>query len=307
MCEKFLRYFLISLEVILKKRCRLVSKNKFDEFAWLCDRVRLIMILEGYMKTSMRFLLVLGAYALLPRVGYAEDFKIYEISNKAGTCKVTIATLNEPDDNFKWSSEKCINGKAAGKGWVAWSDERKWQGDFEDGFRKYGRFVYPGGWCEGKYKEALEGQAKCFDSNYGLTFEGNYHMGVRSGIVTEKGNGTYFKGLWAHDQKNGYGEMQWANGDRYKGNYKDGLYDGKGKYIYASGQIYEGDYKEDDRDGKGRMTYPNGDWYEGEFKRDSKNGQGIYYWAEHNERFVGLFRDGDPVSKKGKYLKGEGK
>ncbi len=218
-----------------------------------------------------------------------------------------MTTFFEPDENFKWSSDACENGKAAGKGWMEWSEDVRWEGSFENGFRKYGRFSYPGGWCEGNYKESLEGQAKCFDADSGTTSEGNYHMGMRSGIVVQTYGGTYFKGMWAQDQKNGYGEMRWANGDRYEGNYKDGMYDGKGKYTYANGQVYEGEHKEDDRHGKGRMTYPDGDWYEGEYRSDQRNGQGVYYWADDDERFVGLFRDGQPVKGQGKYMKGSGK
>lgn len=132
-------------------------------------------------------------------------------------------------------------------------------------------------------------------------------MGRRDGIVVEKYGNTYFKGMWVQDQKNGYGEVQWASGDRYEGNYRDGLYDGKGKYSYASGEVYEGEFKEDYMHGKGRMAYPNGDWYEGDFKDDKKSGQGVYYWADADERFVGLFRDGELVRSKGRYLKGSGK
>ncbi|EDJ7305913.1 hypothetical protein CHL16_22170 [Salmonella enterica] len=242
-------------------------------------------------------------------ISFAEEegyYKTYEVLDMNGTCKLTILTAIPPGEDFKWSSDKCVNGKAAGMGWVEWSDDIKWKGSFENGFRKYGRFTAPWGWCEGNYKEALEGEATCFHSDAGVTYKGDYHMGVRSGIGTETGNGDYFKGHWAHDLKNGPGEMRWKDGDRYVGNYKNGLYDGKGKYFYSNGNIYEGDYKEDNMDGKGRMTYPNGDWYEGEYRNDQKNGQGVFYWVEYDERFVGLFRDGNIVKAKGKYLKGDG-
>jgi hypothetical protein len=67
----------------------------------------------------------------------------------------------------------------------------------------------------------------------GLQYEGEVHMGHRTGVA---------EGLF-------------RNGDNYKGQWKDGKPDGVGTMKYMLGGAYEGEWKNGRRHGKGVMTF----------------------------------------------------
>ena len=71
-------------------------------------------------------------------------------------------------------------------------------------------------------------------------YEGEFLNGRYSGkgtlTVTYGGNsGEVFRGTWANNELNGYGESVLANGNSYSGEFRNGLYEGKGKLISAEG------------------------------------------------------------------------
>jgi len=94
-----------------------------------------------------------------------------------------------------------------------------------------------------------------------------------------------------NDQQCGEGEMYYPSGSWYKGLFKNDLRDGKGKYHWSDGKEYDGDWLRGNQHGEGSMRYPSGDKYEGSWVNANRNGYGYYVWGDQRT-YAGTWVEG---------------
>ena len=100
-----------------------------------------------------------------------------------------------------------MNGKASGKGRLAWMS-------------RYGKNVYEGGMKAGKQ----HGIGKLRRSD-GARYEGEWHEGRRHGFGIYKwAVGHRYEGTWSVDRPHGIGTAYFADGDVHEGQWRQGCY-----------------------------------------------------------------------------------
>lgn len=123
---------------------------------------------------------------------------------------------------------QCLSGDCKdGYGIKEYQDGSKFEGIFEKGFKKKGKYLYPSG-------DVYEGE-----------FLKNLRHG--EGVYTHK-NGQIFEGVYKDDAKE-YGRLKYANGDEYTGEFASNLPDGFGIMRLADGKMIEGMW------GEGKPTW----------------------------------------------------
>ncbi len=137
-----------------------------------------------------------------------------------------------------------------GKGKEVFIDGSKFEGIFENGLKKKGKFT----WMDGSY--------------YDGEINNNYFEGY--GIFKWK-EGRMYKGTWKNGKMNGKGIMTYIDGAKYEGEFVDGKREGKGNYYWNANKYYKGNWKRGKQDGdgyyynKGRGII--GVWKEGKIKQ----------------------------------------
>jgi hypothetical protein len=118
-----------------------------------------------------------------------------------------------------YSYSQCLKGDCInGKGVKMYPDSGKFDGLFEKGQRKQGKYTYASG----------------------DTFDGSFKNNLRSGYgVYTYMKGQSFKGIYVDDKKE-FGVFKYLNGDEYTGSLKDNKPDGFGVMRLASGEVIEG-------------------------------------------------------------------
>ena len=111
-------------------------------------------------------------------------------------------------------SGDCVNGI----GLKIYPDSSKFEGSFENGQRKSGKYMYASG----------------------DLFEGEFERNLRNGYGTYYyKEGQVFRGIYKNDEKQ-FGIFEYKNGDQYTGTFANNLLDGFGVMKLASGRIIEG-------------------------------------------------------------------
>ena len=123
-----------------------------------------------------------------------------------------------------------------GKGKESFIDGSKFEGLFENGFKKKGKFT----WVDGSF---YDGDIK---NNY---FEG-------TGTFKWK-EGRKYVGSWKNGKMNGKGVMTYIDGAKYEGEFVDGKREGKGSYYWNKNKYYKGSWKKGKQEGDGYF-YHNG-------------------------------------------------
>ena len=117
------------------------------------------------------------------------------------------------------SLSQCVSGNCDnGSGVKIYPDSSKFEGVFENGQRKEGKYVY----------------------SSGDVYEGSFQANLRHGYGTYlyKG-GQVFKGIYKNDEKE-FGLFRYKNGDEYTGTFANNKPDGFGVMCLANGQTLEG-------------------------------------------------------------------
>ena len=131
----------------------------------------------------------------------------------------------------------------------------------------------------------------------GITYNGNFEMGIKQGKGKLKLNDSEYKGNFENDEMCGYGIMTWKNGKRYEGEWKDGLMHGKGNFKWPNGNEYNGNYEYGEKCGDGVMKWvKEKKKYHGEWKNGKQNGTGKFTYFDMNKGRVrarySLWEDG---------------
>lgn len=127
------------------------------------------------------------------------------------------------------------NGIPEGKGtWLSYDLNERYSGYFLDGeFNGYGKYIskiliYDGEWTLGYYS----GKGRLFYKKPikdQIEYEGEFYKGKREGVgVQYYKEGSFYRGVWKDDKKNGFGEFR----DKY--NWKCG--------IWKNDKFYSGDF-----------------------------------------------------------------
>jgi hypothetical protein len=115
-------------------------------------------------------------------------------------------------------------------------------------------------------------------------YEGDFVCSKRQGMGKETWNDAIYKGQWADDMKEGFGQLAIPNGASYIGSWAKNRKNGPGCYTFPNGDQYDGEWKDDMKHGKGAYTFGKGRWegdkYDGEWKDNKKCGKGVYVWKD---------------------------
>ena len=68
----------------------------------------------------------------------------------------------------------------------------------------------------------------------------------------------YFEGNYENDQRNGYGEYQWASGNKYSGHYVNDVRSGFGEMTWKDGSVYRGFWDSGVQNGLGVCIFEDG-------------------------------------------------
>jgi len=155
-----------------------------------------------------------------------------------------------------------LEGEFHGSGTMRWSCGTKFTGDWFHGAMIKGKMVSPSG----------------------ITYEGKYNeSGQRDGYGTMTySHGSFYKGYWAQDLKDGVGEFRDAEGNVFSGNWSEGR-KVNGTLAYAAGSTYKGDFRKDRRWGKGEMMYANDSVYSGDWLNNRRHGRGVHTFVDGAE------------------------
>lgn len=187
-------------------------------------------------------------------------------------------------------------GQVTGKVRIDWDNGDSFDGRLTNGQRNgRGKFswangqVYDGDWKN----DQADGHALIVFPN-GDRYEGQVRGGVPNGRGEKKlANGDRYEGGYANGLPDGDGVYAEKTGARYSGQWKAGARSGKGKFVWASGQSYEGEWVADKPEGMGVLVYSNGDRYEGPVSNGLPHGKGVKTFAATQDRFEGIFVQGD--------------
>lgn len=161
---------------------------------------------------------------------------------------------------------KYVDGLKNGKGKLILPNIFEYEGNFQkDKFNGYG--IY-----------------KCKKYNY----YGNFIDGKKNGKgkYEDLEQNRIYEGYFLNDKKHGYGEEEYSDGSYYKGDFKNDLKNGKGIFML------------DKKDEEKKINFYNGD-----FKNDKIWGEGLFIWNKNKEYFgewvndeisgYGVLTDGD--------------
>ena len=137
-----------------------------------------------------------------------------------------------------------------GRGKEYFIDGSQFEGLFENGFKKKGKFV----WVDGSY--------------YDGDIKNNYFEGYGTFKWKE---GRKYVGSWKNGKMNGIGVMTYTDGAKYEGEFVNGKREGKGNYFWNKNKYYKGSWKKGKQDGDGYF-YNNGRgiigvWKDGKIKQ----------------------------------------
>ena len=132
------------------------------------------------------------------------------------------------------------NGKYDGLGKEIFIDDDNsknnsvFEGFFQDGEKKYGKFEWSNG-CK---------------------YQGNFFKNVFHGKGKYNWNEhKYYDGNWDKGEINGKGKFVYDDGSFYEGEFIKGKKFGKGKYVWNENKYYDGDWKNDKENGYGIYYY----------------------------------------------------
>ena len=175
-----------------------------------------------------------------------------------------------------------LNDKPNGKGQYIWAGGKKYIGYFLNG-QRHGK-----GTLEILLKSKYE---KEIDRLEIFTNEGIYIPVSASNEVDfctanlpftfadseEKSLSYFYEGEWKFDKREGEGEEIWPDGSYYKGFYSNNTRNGFGEYFSSDGENYIGNWKGGQKDGVGEIKWPDGCKYKGEFVNGEIEGEGEYF------------------------------
>jgi hypothetical protein len=138
------------------------------------------------------------------------------ISIKSLPILFLFLTLNSISAYSQCLSGDCQNGI----GLKIYPDSAKFEGVFEDGMRKKGKYIYASG----------------------DIYEGDFYKNLRHGfgVYNYKG-GQLFRGIYKNDEKE-YGIFRFKNGDQYIGTFVNNKPDGFGIMHFSDGRKLEGQW-----------------------------------------------------------------
>ena len=152
------------------------------------------------------------------------------------------------------------NGKYDGLGKEIFSDDNNsknnaiFEGFFQDGEKKYGKFEWSNG-CKYQgnfFKNLFHGKGK---------YNWNEHK--------------YYDGSWDKGDINGNGIFVYNDGSFYEGEFIKGKKCGKGKYVWNENKYYDGNWKNDKQNGYGIYYYngkiTEGYWIDGKISNKVRN------------------------------------
>jgi hypothetical protein len=116
---------------------------------------------------------------------------------------------------------QCLSGDCSnGRGIKIYPDSAKFEGIFEDGVRKNGKYTYASG----------------------DIYEGSFYKNFRHGYgVYNYKTGQVFRGIYKNDEKE-YGIFRFKNGDQYTGTFVNNKPDGFGIMHFSDGRKLEGQW-----------------------------------------------------------------
>ena len=77
----------------------------------------------------------------------------------------------------------------------------------------------------------------------------NYKLIISLIFILNFRDGSYFKGHYKDNKKNGEGIFKWANNSEYKGQFLDDKMHGFGTFLWANGKKYIGEWIDNKRNG----------------------------------------------------------
>lgn len=181
-----------------------------------------------------------------------------------------------------------VNDKVHGKGTMKYEKEGKFTGEFSQGKKVRGEFVYN--------KDVAAPKGGC---TYVGEFKADKWNGQGKLILADGG---VYEGEFAAGQYEGKGTLKYAEGkdpDVYDGQYKKGKPNGQGKMLYKQGKFleYEGKW-EDGTFLEGVLKYRDGGSFTGPFKKNKRHGKGVMEYGEVNEEklktFDGIWHEDAP-------------
>lgn len=144
-----------------------------------------------------------------------------------------------------------------------------------------GLLRYTGNFLDGKF----HGFGKLELITKGLTYKGNFRLGLRHGRGTQwdRENNVYI-GMWRNDRRNGEGLQAYRvpgweedkytenwlseNTENYQGGFLNDNFDGQGTYRWEDGVEYTGGWAANQKHGRGYFLYPSGQRSDRIFKFD---------------------------------------
>ena len=123
-----------------------------------------------------------------------------------------------------------LNNQPHGEGKEIFSDGSKFIGEFENGYKKKGKFT----WTDGSF---YDGEIK--DN----VFEGYGRFRWKEGRE--------YTGFWKNGKMHGKGTMNYLDGAKYEGEFKEGKRHGKGNYIWNKNKYYKGNWVKGKQEGDG--------------------------------------------------------
>ncbi len=158
------------------------------------------------------------------------DGSIYEGFYELGEWKGEGIFVNSDGCITKgnWESTYIINGFGTYKcsensDFEDNKNEFYFEGNFEDGFFKSGKYVF----------------------SDGRVYEGDFEMDLFTKGKLTFPSGDVYVGEFKNDLMSGYGSYSFSNGDKFIGNFRNDLFDGVGTYVYANGEKISGTWVHD--------------------------------------------------------------
>lgn len=155
---------------------------------------------------------------------YINKFKniyIGEFVNRITEGLGEVYLNNSPNYYFKGNFK---NNKMNGFGFEKLEDGSTFEGEFENGSKKRGKFLFSNGCIyDGEFvANKIE--------NFGIYYWPD---------------GRKYEGNFLNNQIHGKGKFTFSDGRVYEGEYKNGVKDGKGKVIYPDNNVYYGEWTND--------------------------------------------------------------
>ena len=189
----------------------------------------------------------LCGYGRVEYVGGDSYIGMFKDGKRSGTGEMIFNQFNDLLNDYqpaKFVGEWKFN-KRNGQGTMTWPDNSKFEGEWSNDFRVFGKLEMPDhNIYEGFFKsDQFHGVGKIHYEREGLVYEGMFSEGLASNIgkVTNKNLKQTYIGEIEELRQHGVGILiDHGSGMRYEGEFEDDIAVGEGTIIYQNGDTYQG-------------------------------------------------------------------